>query len=206
MVDPMIAWGAVALLAYAFVGEAAAAPPAPPAAPVAAAHVALKPWTVDAAASSLAFRATQSGKPFDGRFQRFQTTILFDPSRLDASSITVVVDMTSAKTGDGQRDTALPTADWFDAKKFPSAKFVSTRIVSKGAGRYEAEGALTIRDASVPLKLPFTLTMAGDKGTARGAVTLQRQKFGVGRGEFANDTWVGFGVGVSFVIVATRPA
>ncbi|MBY0421927.1 MAG: YceI family protein, partial [Parvularculaceae bacterium] len=111
----------------------------------------------------------------------------------------------SAPPAAGWRDAALPTPDWFDVKKFPSAKFVSTRIIPKGAGRFEAQGTLTIRDVSVPLTLPFALAMAGDKGTARGAVTLQRQKFGVGRGEFAKDTWVGFDVGVSFVVVATRP-
>lgn len=177
------------------------------AAPTAAAQsptVAGKPWTVDAKASSLAFTATQTGKPFKGQFQKFAPVIVFDPSNLAGSSIAVAVDIASARTGDGQRDSALPSPDWFDAKKFPQAKFVSNKITSKGQGAYEAIGTLTIRDVTLPLTVPFSLTITGDKALAKGRVTLQRQKFGIGRGEFATDEWVGFDVAVDYTINAAK--
>lgn len=197
--------GLVALAVFA-ASAATAAPPGPAAAraPVAAPVGVLKPWIVDAKTSTLGFSATQTGKAFKGAFQKFSPVILFDPANLAASSIKVTVDMASARTGDGQRDAALPTPDWFDAKKFPQAKFVSTKIVAKGQGAYEAVGTLTIRDVSLPLTLPFALTITGDKAAAKGAVTLQRQKFGVGKGDFATDEWVGFDVAVSYVINAVR--
>lgn len=164
-----------------------------------------KPWVIDSKTSALEFSATQTGKAFKGKFQKFTPVIVFDPANLPGSTIKVTVDVATAKTGDGQRDAALPTPDWFDAKKFPQAKFVSTKIVAKGQGAYEAIGALTIRDVTMPLTLPFQLTMTGDKATAKGSVTLQRQKFGIGRGEFATDEWVGFDVAVSYAINAARP-
>lgn len=188
------------LVSSAALSPTLAAPPASPAKPAA---TALKPWKVDLSTSRLTFKGKQTGRPFEGRFQKFAPTILFDPANLGASSIVVVVDMTSAKTGDAQRDAALPTADWFETKKFPTAKFVSTKIVAKDSG-YEASGNLTIRDVTVPVTLPFAVNFTGDYATARGTTTLQRQAFGVGRGEFANDKWVGFDVAVSFVVNAEK--
>lgn len=197
---------AVAALFVSFAAGTAFAAPAQTAAPIAAAkNVAAKAWVVDAKTSALGFSGVQTGKAFKGNFQKFTPTIIFDPNNLAASSITVTVDMASARTGDGQRDAALPTPDWFDVKKFPQAKFSAAKIVSKGQGAYEASGVLTIRDVTMPLTLPFTLTITGDKATAKGAVTLQRQKFGVGKGAFATDEWVAFDVGVSFTINAVRP-
>lgn len=195
---------ALAALASFTVVEAAFAAPAQGAPPQAQAPAG-KPWVVDSKTSVLEFSATQTGKPFKGKFQKFTPVIVFDPANLPGSTIKVIVDVATAKTGDGQRDAAMPTPDWFDAKKFPQAKFVSTKIVAKGQGAYEAIGALTIRDVTIPLTLPFQLMMTGDKATAKGSVTLQRQKFGIGRGEFATDEWVGFDVAVSYAINAARP-
>lgn len=192
-----------AIAAFAVVETAVAAPATAAAAtqkPVAAG----KPWVVDAKTSTLSFSATQTGKTFKGSFRKFTPVIVFDPANLAGSSIAVTVDMASARTGDAQRDSALPTSDWFDARKFPQAKFVSKSITAKGPGAYEAVGTLTIRDVTLPLTLPFTLSIAGDKAAAKGAVTVQRQKFGVGRGDFATDEWVGFDVAVSFAVNATR--
>ncbi len=198
---------ALALAAFAAfaAAETAFASPAPaPVSTVQKPAAAGKPWVVDAKTSTLTFSAKQTGKTFNGRFQKFAPVIVFDPANLAGSSIVVTVDMTSARTGDAQRDSALPTQDWFEVKKFPQAKFVSKSIVAKGPGAYEAVGTLTIRDVTMPLTLPFTLTMTGGKAAAKGAVTLQRQKFGVGKGDFATDEWVGFDVGVSYVVNASR--
>lgn len=161
-------------------------------------------WTVDKAASTLEFTASQSGKEFTGSFSDFDAAITLDPADLSAARIEVTIDMGSATTGDRQRDAALPSVDWFSAKAFPEARFSSTRIATTGQGAYEAEGALTIRGASKDLTLPFTLKISGDKGVADGAVTLVRTDFGVGQGEFESDEFVGFNVGVRYHIEASR--
>lgn len=161
-------------------------------------------WTVDKAASRLAFTATQAGKEFSGEFGEFDATIVFDPAKVEEASIEVVVDMTSAKTGDRQRDAALPTGDWFSAKSFPTATFSSSRVVDMGDGAYEAYGALKIRDAARDLMIPFTLTIEDGRATADGGVTIVRTDYGVGQGEFATGQWVGLDVKVSFHIEASR--
>jgi polyisoprenoid-binding protein YceI len=180
------------------IAEASAVPeqPAPAAAP--------PRWIVDKAKSSLRFRATQTGREFEGEFERFEAKIAFDPDNLSNSSIDATVDMTSARTGDKQRDTALPGEDWFAVKRFPTAWFFADGLVKTDEGAYEARGALTMRGEVRPLTLPFTLAIDGDTATARGAVTILRTDFGVGQGDFATGEWVGLEVKVEVDIVATR--
>lgn len=161
-------------------------------------------WRVDYAESRLGFTATQTGKSFDGVFEKYDAEIVFDPSDLSTASIDVAVDMTSATTGDKQRDAALPGSDWFKAKDFPSARFQSSNVEEAGQGAYVAHGSLTIRDATKNVDLPFTLAIDGDKAKANGELMLLRTDYGVGQGEFATDEWVGLEVKVTVEIVATK--
>lgn len=192
-----------ALFAAALAACGGEKPPASTAAPAAPSDP--RAWTVDYAESRLGFRATQTGTAFEGRFERFEAAILFDPEDLSGSRVEVTVDMASAATGDRQRDAALPASEWFRVRDFPNAVFRAEDFIGTGEGRYEARGSLTIRDVTRPLTLPFTLRMEGDRGRAEGEVTLLRTDFGVGQGEFATDQWVGLDVGVQFTIVATAP-
>lgn len=161
-------------------------------------------WRVDYGKSTLSFTATQVGSAFTGRFEKYDAEIVFDPSDLEAASINVSVDMNSAKTGDRQRDVALPEKDWFDARAHPTATFVSQNIKSSGGGDYVAHGTLTIRETSKAVDLPFHLEINGDTAHATGGLTLVRTDFGVGQGEFSTDEWVGLEVDVKIDITATR--
>lgn len=161
-------------------------------------------WTVDYGASRLGFSATQNGAAFEGEFEKFDAKIAFDPEDPADASIDVTIDMTSAATGDKQRDSALPGSDWFKAKEFPTARYVADRVVKNSDGSYVAEGELTMRGMSRPVALPFALAVDGNVATAHGEVTLVRTDFGVGQGEFADDSWVGLEVKVSVAIEASR--
>lgn len=198
MLRKIIAVAAATLLAAC--GEKAAAPAADaldPAVPGA--------WAIDKAASKIEFSGTQTGKAFTGRFEEFDATIVFDPENPSAARIEAVIDTGSAKTGDRQRDAALPGAEWFSAKMFPQARFVSQSVAAAAGEGFEARGKLTIREAEKDLVLPFTLAIDGDRAVADAAVTLNRADFGVGQGEeFLTDKWVGYDVSVTIHIEATR--
>lgn len=168
------------------------------------AEAAATAWTVNYEKSRLGFSAAQNGKRFDGAFEKFDAKILLDPASPETGVIEVTVDMTSAKAGDRQRNAALPGSDWFKAKEFPVARFVSSEIVSDGEGRYAAKGDLTIRDVTKEIILPFTLQVEGDNALAVGEVTLVRTDFGVGRGEFTEGKWVSLDVLVRVEIAATK--
>ena len=161
-------------------------------------------WKVDRSKSRLEFTGVQTGNEFTGSFSSFESSIDLDPENLSAARIEVVIDMTSAKTGDRQRDAALPTAEWFSTADFPKATFSASKVLATGPDEYEARGKLTIRDVSKDLALRFTLKIAGDHAVAEGAATLVRSDFGVGQGEFATGEWVALEVGVSFHLEADR--
>jgi polyisoprenoid-binding protein YceI len=160
-------------------------------------------WAVDPAKSAIRFSGVQVGVPFTGRFERFKADIDFDPARPEAGHAVVLVDLASARTGDIQRDEALPQKDWFDVKAASEARFEATRFVDKGRGDYEAVGTLAIRGISRPVTLPFHLTREGGTAHATGRVGLVRTDFGVGQGAWASGQWVALDVAVEVDIVAT---
>ena len=162
-------------------------------------------WRVDYENSRLGFTASQNGVEFKGAFQSFEAVIDFDPEDLANAKIRVVVDMNSANTGDRQRDGALPGSDWFATRDHPQATFISSDIrAGAEPDSYEALGELTIREARNEIRLPFTLQIDGDAASARGETVITRTDYGVGRGEFATDEWVGFEVTIDYRISASR--
>ncbi len=116
----------------------------------------------------------------------------------------VTVDLASARSGDVQRDTALPDADWFDTVKTPQARFEASRFVAKGGDAFEAPGTLTLRGISKPLVLPFTLKVSGDTAHAVGHIQILRTEWGVGQGDWSSGDTVGLQVGVDVDVTATR--
>jgi len=169
-----------------------------------AARAAPAAWTVDKAASRLGFKSSFSGMDFEGTFRRWDAQIVFDPKALGASQATVSIEPASVATGDAERDGALPTADWFDVAQFPRASFVTKSFKSLGGDRYQADGVLTLRGASRPVSLPFTLTIAGDVAKMIGEVPIDRSAFGVGQGQWSSAETVPLNVTVVVSITAHR--
>ncbi len=161
-------------------------------------------WVVNKAASRLSFQSSFGGTPFSGAFARWDAAISFDPANLAGSSVLVKIDMTSAKTGDGDRDAALPGNDWFATAKFAQATFASKNFKSLGGGRYEAIGTLTLRGISRPLSLPFAIKIDGGQARLMGSAVVNRRVFGVGQGQFASAETIPLDVRVAIVLVAKR--
>ncbi|HQT46815.1 MAG: polyisoprenoid-binding protein [Acidocella sp. 20-63-7] len=161
-------------------------------------------WAVQPAQSTLGFSGVQTSAPFSGNFTQWTAQINFDPANPAAAHVKITINTASAKTGDTQRDTALPDADWFDAAAFPQAVFEATGFTPEGGTKYQTTGTLTIRGISQKLTLPFTLVITGNQAIAKGHITLQRAAFGVGQGDWAKGDWVGLTAGVNFTLVATQ--
>ncbi|HEX5378222.1 MAG TPA: YceI family protein [Phenylobacterium sp.] len=199
-------------LAPAAAETPAAVPPPPAVAPMTEAPAAPAPapaaaepsrWTV-APGSTLSFSTSWSGQAIDGRFDRWSADVVFGPEALARSKVRVSIDLASVSTGDPQRDQTLSTADWFGADTHPQATFTADRFEKKGEGRYVAHGQLTLRDATRPADLPFTLKIDGDKARMSGVTTLDRTAFGVGQGEWQATDQIPASVKVSVQLTATR--
>jgi len=163
------------------------------------------PWTVDSTKSTLTFSATQAGEAFSGGFSTFTPHIIFDEAAPEKGTITVSVEMASLTVEGKDRMDALPTADWFAVKQFPTANFTSSRISKTGERAYSAEGILSIRGVSKPATLPFTLRSDGAATIAEGTMSLNRSDYGIGQGRWASEEWVAFPVTVRYAIHARKP-
>lgn len=157
-------------------------------------------WTVTR--GKLDFATSWSGVPVKGGFARWDADILFSPERLDQSRVTVRIDILSVTAEEPQQAEALPTSDWLDGERFPSARFRSTSIVSLGGNRYQARGQLTLRGVAGPLTLPFEVVISGDRASAKGSFPLDRTAFGVGQGEWLATDQIPARVTVGFSLQA----
>ncbi len=159
-------------------------------------------YTLEPTASLLRFSFEQSGANNTGRFGKYTADVTFAADNLAASKIDVSIDTGSLDTGDKERDDTLKQAELLDPAKFPKARFVSSKITLVGAGRFEAQGKLTIRDVTKDIKLPITFQTKDEKGKQMGFLTgrysLKRLEYGVGQGDWKSTEWVKYDVLVTF--------
>jgi len=153
-------------------------------------------YTVQPASSTLGFSNTFQGESFDGKFGRWTAAISYDAANLASSKFDVEVDLASVKTGDGDRDSALPGSDFFDVAKFPKAHFVTTGFRQVGA-KVIADGTLTLHGISKPVSLEVTFKPQAGGATLDVAGTVKRLDFGVGTGDYADTSVIGGDVKVT---------
>jgi polyisoprenoid-binding protein YceI len=133
--------------------------------------------------STLGFTSSFQGSSFDGQFGKWTAAISYDAAKLASSKFDVTVDLSTAKTGDSDRDSALPGTDFFDVAKYPQAHFVTTAFHQQGS-QVIADGTLTLRGVSKPVSLNVTFKPQGNGGTLDVSGSVNRLDFGVGGGQY----------------------
>ncbi len=120
-----------------------------------------------------------------GRFAIKDGTIDLDPANVTGSSVMATIDVASVDTGESARDGHLRSPDFFDAAKFPTATFKSTRITKTGDG-YDLIGDLMLHGVTKPVTLhmepPSKDQVGMDKMPHRGftaTTVLHRKDFGL---------------------------
>ncbi|RUR17735.1 YceI family protein [Legionella sp. km535] len=162
-------------------------------------------WDIIPEESELTFTGTQNNAPVTGSFKKFSGEIFVDPEHYKASSIHIVIDMTSITASYADITTTLEAPDWFDVKAFPKAEFKATQFNKIGEKTYEADGILTIRDKSAPVTLTFTAEESPkNHALVNGTASIKRSTFGVGQGEWASTDAIKDEVTVAFKITANR--
>ena len=141
-------------------------------------------WTTQPG-STLGFTASYDGEAFEGKFSKFTPTIRFDPAKPADGLFDVRIALTSANTGNGERDDTLRGAEFFNAAKFAEARYVASKFRALGGNKFAADGNLTLRGVSKPVVLTFTWT-AGAKPVLDGQASLKRLDFQVGTGDWAD--------------------
>ncbi|HTV87235.1 MAG TPA: YceI family protein [Dyella sp.] len=157
-------------------------------------------YTVQPSASTLGFSGSFQGSSFDGHFDKWTAAIRYDQAKLAASKFDVTVDLSSAKTGDSDRDGALPGTDFFNVAKYPQAHFVTTGFRQQGA-QVIADGNLTLRGVTKPVSLVVAFKPQGSGATLDVSGSVKRLDFGVGGGQYADTSVIGPDVKISAHLV-----
>ena len=111
-------------------------------------------WKVDSSHSHVEFAVRHLMiATVKGRFGEVSGTLHGDDDDLANASIELTIPVASIDTREAQRDAHLRSADFFEADRYPTIQFRSTRITRAGADRFTVEGDLTIRDVTKRITL-----------------------------------------------------
>lgn len=83
-------------------------------------------------------------------------TLILDQKNPSKSKVDVTIPINDIVTGVPKLDEHLLAADFFDAKKYPDATFVSNKIVLTGKKTAKVTGTLTLHGVSKPVVLHVT--------------------------------------------------
>lgn len=160
-------------------------------------------WQMLREKSTLTFEGTQTGSAFSGSFGKFDADIVFDPAAPEKANISVVVETGSFSSGSSDRDSQAVGPEWFATEAFPKAQFTATSVEKQGDG-WLAKGKLRIKEAELPVELPFTLTINGNSAVAEGEMKMDRTKWSVGTGDWSDGSFVGTEVTLHFHVEAKK--
>ncbi|QSN61660.1 MULTISPECIES: YceI family protein [unclassified Caballeronia] len=159
---------------------------------------------VDMAKSSVIATSKQMNVPTDGKFNKFNAQISFDPAKPAAGSANITIDTGSYDLGDDDYNKQVRGKEWFDSATYPTATFVSSAIAPAGGNQYKVTGKITIKGKSQTVTVPVTITQQGATETFDGALPIKRTQFDVGTGEWKDTSVVADDVVIKFHIVAAK--
>jgi polyisoprenoid-binding protein YceI len=91
-----------------------------------------------------------------GKFMDYEVWLQAgDKPDLSHATAKAEIKVASIDTGNDSWDAKLRNPEWFDAAKYPTIRFESTRVRNVGKG-WEAAGKLTMHGVTKEITLPFT--------------------------------------------------
>ena len=157
---------------------------------------------IDASKSTVTATFKQMNVPVDGSFKKMSATIQFDPANLGTSKAQLDIDVASFDLGSAEYNDQVAEKDWFDAKDYPHATFVSSAIKAGANGAYAVTGTLTIKGKSNTVVVPVQYHKDGATQVFDGVLPIKRLQYGVGQGEWSDTSLVADDVQLKFHIVS----
>ncbi len=125
---------------------------------------------------------------FFGTFPAATGTLSLDPKNIGASKLDVSVPVERVSTTNAKLDDELRSADWFDAAKYPTIRFVSTKVTRTGPTTAKIAGTLTLHGVSKPFVLDASFIGAGPNPLSKAYTVgfkatgqIKRTEFGVSK-------------------------
>ena len=120
-------------------------------------------------------------------FRDIQGVISVDEKSPAKSSVNVIIPVSSLNTNVVALDEHLLKEDFFDAEKFPTITFKSTKVETTDSKNFKITGDLTIKDVTKPVVLDAVLNGKGEHAMTKAqtigfnaTTSFDRSAFGVG--------------------------
>jgi len=150
---------------------------------IAAAKISAGTWTIDPVHSSVGFSVRHlMVSKVRGTFDTFSGAVVVAED--GTPSVSAEIEVGSLNTRNEQRDAHVKSADFFDAEKYPTAKFVSTGVRPNG-NKYLLDGDFTLKGVTRPITLDLEFDGVnpgmgyGEVAGFEASVVLNRKDFGI---------------------------
>jgi cytochrome b561/polyisoprenoid-binding protein YceI len=154
-------------------------------------------WTVED--GSIEIVVSLLGSDVAGQFADWTASISFDETvgngLAGSVDVTIAVGALTLGSVTGQ----AMGADFFNVEEFPTATF--TADIERGPDGYAAVGTLTVKDRTVPLTLPFELSVDQGVATMSGSAAIDRRDFAIGTSQ-SDGSSLGFGADILVQLTA----
>jgi polyisoprenoid-binding protein YceI len=121
-----------------------------------------------------------------GDFAGATGTLSLDPTQLAAAKLEINIPVASVTTTNAKLDAELKSAEWFNADKHPTIRFVATKVERTAADRANITGDLTFHGVTKPVVLDARFNGAGVNPLSKAytigfnaTTTINRSDFGV---------------------------
>lgn len=144
-------------------------------------------YAIDPSHTNVLFSLSHMGfSHYYGRFNKVDGSLTFDAKAPEKSKLSVTVDVASIDTNNEKLQGELKSAQWFDAAKFPTATFTSTKIEKLSATKGKVTGDFTLHGVTKPVTLDVTFNGTGINPIANSEElgfsakgTIKRSEFGI---------------------------
>ncbi len=144
-------------------------------------------YNLDSRHASVTWRISHLGfSNYTARFNGISGTLKFDADNPSASKVDILIDPTTVDTGLDNFDKKLQGAEWFNTEKFPSIRFVSTKVTVLDKQNGLIDGELSFLGQTKPVQLKVQFNGAGHNPFANAATlgfsataSLKRSDFGM---------------------------
>lgn len=143
-----------------------------------------------------------------GKFKTFSGTVEYDGKDPKKWATKAVIDVNSIDTANEKRDGHLKSPDFFDAAKYPTIEFASTKVTGWKEGKGKLHGKFTMHGVTKDIALALELNGETEQGvgfTARGKI--DRRDYGIVYNKVLDKGGVALGtdVEITLEIEALKP-
>jgi len=145
--------------------------------------------------TTITFVGTKPDGKHDGGFKKLTGTATLDGDDATSLKLAVEIEMTSLFSDNDMLTGHLKNADFFEVKRFPKAKFETTKVVKDGTG-YKVTGKLTLRGKAVEVTFPANVSASADGVTLSSKFKIDRNDWGITHGKGKIDPEVALSIDV----------